>query len=91
MRLALKVVPGASQNALVGWLDQALKVRVRAPAERGKANKAVERLLANCLELSPKAVKVIGGKTSARKWVDIQGLSDDQVYNRLLQAGMVFK
>jgi uncharacterized protein len=88
MRLAVKVVPGSSRDALVGWLGQALKVCVRAPAERGKANKSVERLLAECLELTPKAVKIVGGKASARKWVEIQGLSNDKVCHRLLQAGV---
>ncbi len=42
MKLDLKVVPKSSRDCIAGWLGDALKVRVRAPAERGKANAAVE-------------------------------------------------
>ena len=45
-RVPLKVVPSASRDEVAGWLGDVLKGRVRAPAERGRANKAVEVLLA---------------------------------------------
>ncbi len=44
--LKVKVVPGASRTQLSGWLGDMLKVRVSAPPEKGKANAAVEALLA---------------------------------------------
>ena len=46
IRLQLKVVPGSSKDEVAGWLGDALKVRVGAPAERGRANAAVEKLVA---------------------------------------------
>ena len=49
MRLELKVVPKASRDRVVGWLGDRLKVQVRAAPERGKANAAVEALLAEIL------------------------------------------
>ena len=45
-RAPLKVVPSASRDEVAGCLGDALKGRARAPAERGRANKAVEALLA---------------------------------------------
>ncbi|MGE9292806.1 MAG: DUF167 domain-containing protein, partial [Puniceicoccales bacterium] len=45
-RLAVKVVPSSSRNAPAGWLGEAFKIKVQAPPERGKANKAVTKLLA---------------------------------------------
>lgn len=48
-----------------------LKVRVRAVPEKGKANKAVEVVLAKALGLPKSAVRVVTGETSRIKGVDI--------------------
>ena len=82
-RIAVKVVPGASRDGLAGWLGEALKVRVSAPPERGKANAAVEALIAAALDLPAKHVRVVGGLSSARKVVEIGRLSAAQVGERL--------
>jgi len=86
-RLAVKVVPGASRDGIAGWLSDTLKVRVSAPAERGRANAAVEALLAEALGLPRGAVRVVSGKTSPRKRVEIAGLSEAEVRSRLEKDG----
>lgn len=83
VRLSLKVVPGASSEGVAGWLEDTLKVRVRAPAERGKANAAVEELVAGALGIAVRRVRIVAGKTSARKTMQISGLSLTEVYSRL--------
>jgi uncharacterized protein YggU (UPF0235/DUF167 family) len=40
--LHIKVVPRAARDQIVGWLDGALKVRVAAAPEAGRANAALE-------------------------------------------------
>jgi uncharacterized protein YggU (UPF0235/DUF167 family) len=82
-RLSLKVVPGSSRNCIAGWLDETLKVRVRAPAERRKANAAVEQLVANALGISPSAVRIVSGMTAARKTAEVSGLSLGEIHARL--------
>jgi len=82
-RLTIKVVPGSSRDLVAGWLGDALRVRVTAPAEKGRANRAVEKLLARTLEVPATAVKVISGKTSPRKIVEIAGLTDAALRKRL--------
>ena len=82
-RLSLKVIPGASSEGVAGWLEAVLKVRVRAPAERGKANAAVEELVAGALGIAARRVRIVAGKTSARKTMQISGLSLTEVYSRL--------
>ena len=86
VRLSIKVVPGASRETLAGWLGEALKIRVRAPPERGKANAAVERVLASALGLPSKQVRVIAGQTSPRKTVEISGLCEEEIRARLSQG-----
>lgn len=60
-----------------------LKVRVSAPPERGKANAAVEELLAAALGLPRERVKIVAGASSPRKIVEIDGLSEAEVRARL--------
>ena len=83
IKLPIKVVPGSSRNGIAGWLGDRLKVRVTAPAERGKANRAVEATIAAALYVSKERVRVVTGQTSPRKTVEIIGLSEDEVYQRL--------
>lgn len=50
-----------------------LKARVRAVPERGKANAALEQLLAKALGMPKSSVSVVGGETSRLKVVEVQG------------------
>ncbi len=78
VEIQVKVVPGASGDRIVGPLGDALKIRVSAPPERGKANAAVANLLAEALSVSVKGVSVIRGMTSPRKVVLVKQFSLDQ-------------
>ena len=81
--LDLKVSPKASRNAITGFMGEVLKVSVTAAPERGKANAAVEELLAQALALPLSAVKVVGGHTSKTKRIEVAGLSDVALRQRL--------
>ena len=84
--IAVKVLPRAAQDEIVGWLDGALKVRVQAPPQEGRANRALEALLAEALNLKKNAVTVASGQSSARKRVAIVGLTHDEIVRRLRGA-----
>ena len=79
----VKVVPRAAKDEIVGWLEGTLKVRVQAPPEDGRANRALEELLAGALRLKKNAVTVAAGRASARKRVAIAGLTRDEIVRRL--------
>jgi uncharacterized protein len=83
MKLAIKVVPGASREEISGWLGEVLKVRVRAAPEAGKANKAVRRLLSTKLGTRQDYVLIVSGASSAHKIVEITGLSERQIRSKL--------
>ncbi len=82
-RLKVKVVPGASRTRVVGWLGDALKVRVSAPPEKGKANAAVAAVVAEALGLPAGSVAVVSGKSSPRKQLEIRGLGRQEIVRRL--------
>ncbi len=83
MKLSVKVVPKSSRNGIAGWMGEVLKINVTAPPERGKANDAVEAVLAEALGLSRKQVRLVSGLTSARKVVEIDGLEPADLLERL--------
>ena len=83
IRLAIKVVPGARRDEIAGWLGDALKLRVCAPPERGKANAAIERLIAESLGLPAAKVRIVAGRSAPRKIVEIEGRSQEEIDARL--------
>ena len=74
VKIAVKVVPNASRDQVVGWLGEALKVRVNAPPEAGKANQRLCRLLAQFCGLPEEHVSVVAGHGSARKTLELRGM-----------------
>lgn len=83
VRLQLKVIPKASKNEIAGWIGDALKVRVTAPPERGKANEAVLKTVAFVLRLPRENVRLVSGETHARKVIEVEGLSETELHARL--------
>ena len=83
VRLPLKVVPGAAQSGIAGWLGDALKVRVSAPPARGRANAEVIALLARRLGLPKSALGIAAGSNSAHKTLQVTGLAEAEIMRRL--------
>ena len=54
--IAVKAVPGASRDRIVGVLGDALKIAVAAAPEKGKANQAIAATLAKALGVDKRAV-----------------------------------
>lgn len=73
-RLSLKVVPGSSRDEIIGWLGDSLKVKVKAPPEKGRANKAVIALLADRLGIDALSIAMVSGHGSPAKVVDVEGM-----------------
>ncbi|WP_420960599.1 DUF167 family protein [Brucella sp. IR073] len=76
--LFVRLTPKASKDAVEGIGEQSdgrryLNARVRAVPEDGKANKALEKLLAKTLDVPGAHVAVVAGATSRLKQVKIEG------------------
>ena len=81
--LALWVVPGAADDSVVGVAGGRLKVRLRAPAREGVANRALVRFLARRLEVAPAAVHLCHGEAGRRKLVEVEDLDEAGARRRL--------
>lgn len=64
--------PGARRSALVGSYGDRLKVAVQAPPADGRANEALLRYLAQCLDLRASALRLVAGTSSRDKSVLIE-------------------
>ncbi|WP_295807919.1 DUF167 family protein [uncultured Nitratireductor sp.] len=84
LELFVRLTPKSSRDAIEGATETVdgrsrLKLRIRAAPENGKANAALEKLLAKQLGVSASAVSVTGGKTSRLKTVEIKGERDELI------------
>lgn len=70
--LTVWVVPGARHTEVVGFHGDAVKIRVAAPPERGRANKAVIDLFSEQLGAT---VRLASGAGSRRKRLVVSGMS----------------
>ncbi len=71
--VAVWVVPGSSRDGVGGIRDGMLRVRTTAPAEAGRANRAVARLVG--AHLGSRRAEVITGHTSRSKRVLVVGVT----------------
>jgi uncharacterized protein len=84
--LAVRLTPKSSRDEVVGIEDHGgecvLKARVRAIPEAGRANAALEALIARWLGVPPSTVNVAHGGKSRLKQVAVGG--DAEVLSRLV-------
>ena len=81
--IRLKVTPGASRNEIVGFSDGVFQVRIAAPPFRGKANKELAAFLSQALGVSKSVLAIVKGHTSRNKVITIEGMTRDDIIERL--------
>jgi uncharacterized protein len=84
--VSVRVRAGAQRDDVVEARDGVLLVRVAAPAQEGRANRALCRLLAERLAVAPSRVSIVRGRSSRDKVVEIDGI-DQAAADRLLGLG----
>lgn len=83
-RLTIRLTPGGGADRIDGAAqDEAgktyLKARVSAPPEDGKANTALEKLIAKAFGVAKGKVSVVRGQTARIKQLEIQGASEAEI------------
>ena len=81
--IMVRVIPRASRDAIEGAYDEALKVRLMAPALENRANDALRRLLAERLNVQVAAVRIVAGEKSRTKRISIAGITREQIIKKL--------
>jgi uncharacterized protein (TIGR00251 family) len=78
--LAVRVTPKSSRNEVTGFHTAAdgavsLAVKVTAPPDKGKANKAVIAVIAKAATLPKSSLKLVAGETERNKTLLVTGIA----------------
>ena len=71
MRFSIKVIPRSSKNDIIKQDDGSLKAYLTTAPVDNKANKALIGLLADYLDIKKSHIKIVTGKNSRKKIVEI--------------------
>ncbi|WP_303312155.1 DUF167 domain-containing protein [Hymenobacter sp. BT730] len=83
--LYIKAKPNARQNALVLAPDDAITIRLKAPAQDGKANACLLEYLAKLLGQPKSSLELLTGHTAPFKKIEVAGITDEQALAVLRQ------
>jgi hypothetical protein len=72
MKIFVKVKPRAREKKVIKISDTNFKVWVKESPEKGKANRAVLKALADYFNISQSNIKIISGSTSKLKIIEIE-------------------
>ncbi len=83
MLISVRVYPNAARSEVAGFANGVLRVRVAAPPAKGKANNELLALLSGVLGTGKSRINIIRGHTTRNKVIAIDGLSQEEIMNRL--------
>jgi len=81
--LPVKVTANAKRNALLGLHGGSLKIAVAAPAQQGRANRALVKFVGELLGVAAGQIEVARGQSSTHKTLHISNLGPPQVSKRV--------
>ena len=81
--VSVKVQPNASKDRIVGEHADQIKIAVTVAPEKGKANKAVVKVLSRWLGIKSSDIEIVSGETSRDKKVFIRNISEAD-FNRVI-------
>jgi len=81
--VSVKVQPNASKDRVVGEHADQIKIAVTVAPEKGKANKAVIKILSKSLGVKSSDIQIVSGETSRDKKVFIRNINEEDI-NRVI-------
>lgn len=87
LRLEIKVVPSSGKMQCILDKNDKLKCYLKAPAEKGKANKELVQFLSKRLGVTQLQISIVAGRQSRNKIVAVE--SDISLQKALTDLGIV--
>lgn len=75
-RVKIRAVPNAPKTVCAGAYGDAIKIKVAAVPEDGRANAELIKYVSKLLGVARNDVAIVGGETSRDKVLEIEGISD---------------
>lgn len=72
----IKVKTGSSRNEILEDREEIIKMAIKEPADKGRANKEIILFLAKMFQISQDDIKIITGKTSSKKKIKLINQKD---------------
>ncbi|MGO9933449.1 MAG: DUF167 domain-containing protein [Steroidobacteraceae bacterium] len=82
-RLEVYIQPRAAKSEVAGMHDGATKIRIAAPAVENAANLALVEFVADQLGIAKRSVRIVSGRTSRRKVLAIDGVTEEELAAKL--------
>jgi uncharacterized protein len=82
-RIMVKVQPGAHRSELAGLAAGVWKIKIAAPADKGKANRELIDFLSDKLDVPKAGITILKGLTSHNKTLLVQSISAAEIETRL--------
>ena len=83
MLIDVRVIPRAGRTGIAGTRDNALLVRLGSAPVDGAANAELIEVIATAVGVPRRAVSIAAGARSRKKTIRIDGVSADEVHQRL--------
>jgi uncharacterized protein YggU (UPF0235/DUF167 family) len=77
-RLQIHAVPNAKVSQFAGRHGEALRLKLAAPPEDGRANRLATELIAEAFGLPKSSVRLVRGASSRSKHFELQGLEESR-------------
>ena len=85
--LAIMIQPKSSRDEVAKILDDGtIKIRLKSPADDGKANKALVKFLSKILKVSTSKIDIVAGEKGKKKLVSILDRDAKFVHSKILDS-----
>ena len=83
VRIRVHAQPGAKINKVAGAYGESVKIAVATPPVDGKANKALQKVLASWLGTAASSITLVTGMTGREKIFHVSGISPEDAKTKL--------
>ena len=85
--LAVRVIPRASKNQVVGALsDGTIKIRIAAAPAEGQANDALVRFLSDVLGVAKSRIEIVAGNTGRDKLISVLDMDAETLHKKIVES-----
>ncbi len=78
-----KIQPNSSKEKVMGEYADKLKIAVTSPPEKGKANRAIVKVLAKWLNIKTSDIQIVSGEKSKDKEIFVRNITKKEVQTLL--------